>query len=375
MLTVGIPKEIKPREKRVGLVPKAVCELTKAGFKVLVEKDAGLASGYSDKDYKAVGAEIVSGADELYARAEFIQKVKEPQKTEIPLLRKGQILFSFLHLASPENQHLIKVLCRSEVTAIGYETLEVDGRMKILAPMSCIAGGLSAAFSVYFRSLALGRENRLVYPADFQAKIEEIASHYPSISNLPKILGETVIFGGGSAGRSALEVALALGGVVKVIDKNKETRDFVEHLGAKAFAPQENFESECEKAEVLIGAYHVRGERAPQALDPPTLERISRRQKKIIFDIAIDQGGNFPEAHSTTYDDPLYFDSYGNVRFAVANIPSLCGQAASKELSEASLSYTRALALHPAQAFAKFPELAKAVNIQAGRVTLASLKN
>lgn len=374
-LVVGIPKEIKPFEKRVGLAPSAVKKLAGAGIRVLVEQNAGLSSSFPDAEYRSAGAEIVPHAKALYEGAGLIQKVKEPLEPEFALLRK-QILFCFLHLASPENLKLREVLLKSGCTAIGFETVEKEGCLPILAPMSRIAGALAAAYGAYFQSLSLSLQKRgkgergIQYPPGFHEGLSRIAGFYPDFSGKISI-GKTIIYGGGVAGASALTAVLQMKGEPVVVEMNEDRRRFLKKMTPQVFSPQEVPEAVLENAEIVIGTVHSRGQRARLIFDDDVLLKISRLKKKIILDVAIDQGGNFPEARSTNYLDPLCLDSAGNLRFAVPNIPSFCGRAASEALSEVTCPYTEALALDPGEAFQSFPELARGVNVHNGQMKIS----
>lgn len=365
MLRVGIPKEIKPLEKRVGLAPSAARLLTQQGIEVLVEMNAGAESGYADQDYERAGAKIVRSAAEVYAQSGLIQKVKEPLAPEFEFFRKGLMIFGFMHLAAPENAPLISALVRSEVTAIGYETLEQNGRFPLLAPMSEIAGGLAAAYAAILK----GKN-----PVDsgLTDELEKTAALYPSFKEIPSP-GEVVIFGGGVAGTQALKTVLRLRGSAGVIEKDIQRRKALKEFTEKIYSPNEDLTETLENAEVLIGSVHSRGERAVQVLSPDQLAQISRKKKKIIFDIAIDQGGNFPESRPTSYLKPVYRDSWGNVRFCVPNIPSLCGRGASEALSRVALPYTEKLAKDEKKAFRENPELAAAVNIEKGIIKIPAV--
>ncbi len=372
MLKVGIPKEIKPSEKRVSLTPPGIYQLTQEGITVFVERGAGLLSGFQDDDYKRAGARIVSSAKALYQKADLIQKVKEPLKPEYSFLRKKHILFSFLHLASPEQHELLNTLLKLGLTAIGYETVEKEGKLPILAPMSQIAGGLAAAYAAFIRSQELIRKGKIVYPRDFRSQLEAIAKVYPAY---PKGLdiGRVVIFGGGMAGQKALEFALNLKGKVTLVEKNDfKCQEILKvwkskFLNLTVIKPEKLTKSILKESDVLMGCVHRAGERASVVFDLPTLREISSKKKKIIMDIAIDQGGNFPEASLTYYENPLYLDSFGNIRFGVANIPSLCGQTASEFLQEVTLPYTFAMAKDFRKAMSDFLELKRGVNVQDGK--------
>lgn len=369
MLIVGVPREIKLFERRVGMTPEAVKQLSQQGVKVLIQKGAGAASGFSDQEYARSGATLAENAEEIYSLASLIQKVKEPQPAEYSLLKSHHILFCFLHLASPENVRLVESLVKSRATAVAFETLEEKGFLPLLAPMSEIAGGLSAAYAALFKNLNLVSNGKIVYPSDFHSKIEAIAEAFPGIhEKMP--LGNAVLFGGGVAGQKALDIAGALNGHVTVIEKDEKKHGMLSGRAKAVYAPENCPEKVFEDADIFIGCVHIRGRRAVKVMDGTSLERFSRLKKKIIMDVSIDQGGNFPESHSTTYQDPLYLDSYGNLRFGVANIPSLCGRAASDALSKAALPYTIAMAANALKTFDQIPALKGALNAREGKILL-----
>ncbi len=363
MLTLGVPKEVKTLENRVGITPEAAAEIVRMGARVLIQSQAGAASGFSDEDFKKSGAEILGSSAEIYGRADFIQKVKEPLEQEFALLRTGQIIFSYLHLASPENCPLVKVLTEKKVTAIAYETLEVKGRLPLLAPMSEIAGGLSAAYAAFFKNSPI--------TASVTAELEHIAKEYPDWNKLLPP-GKVVIWGGGVAGSAALTASLKLGAEVTLIEKDLSRHLAFKKLGADVFSPEENFTQALLDADVFIGSVHVRGMRALQVLTSDQLQKASAHKKKIIMDISIDQGGNFPESRATSYTHPVYLDSFGNFRFCVANIPSLCGRAASQALSREVLPWTEKI-LPSLSAWTQFEELRSAVNLYDGKIMIPAI--
>lgn len=364
MLTLGIPKEIKPLEKRVGITPVAAAEIVRMGSRVLIQTQAGVASGFSDADYKAAGAMITPTAAEVYSYADVIQKVKEPLPAEFPLLRPGQIVFSYLHLASPENCPLVKVLAEKKITAIAYETLQVNGRLPLLAPMSEIAGALSSAYAAFFL-----HENAEI--SELTEKLSAIAAEYPSWKRLLPP-GKVVIWGGGVAGQAALTAALQLAGEVTVVEKDLSKHSAIKKLGADVFSPEQNLESVLAQADVFIGSVHVRGMRALQVLTPEQLKKSCAAKKKIIMDISIDQGGNFPESRATSYTDPVFRDSYGNLRFCVANIPSLCGRAASQVLSLEVLPWAEKI-VQSLDSWKSSEELRNAVNLHDGKIMIPAI--
>jgi alanine dehydrogenase len=345
----------------------------------VVQKQAGAGSGFKDSDYQASGAEIVSGASQLYQEADLIKKVKEPLPPEFKFLRKNHILFCFLHLASPENKKLLAALLKTKLTAIGYETVEKGGRLPILMPMSQIAGALAAGFAAFFRCVKLSaKKGKMIYPKDFLMNLEAIARVYPAFP-VGLEIGNAVIYGGGVAGKKAMEFALNMSGKVTVIERSPLRREEIRDLWGKQFkllkvlSPEKVTTALLTQADVLIGCVHHTGEKAIRVFDGNTLQLVSQRKKKIMVDIAIDQGGNFPESRSTSYRDPLYFDSVENLRFCVPNIPSLCGRGASEALEEVSLAYTRALAEDFTYAIKHFPELSQGINLRQGRVAHAGL--
>ncbi len=371
MLTLGIPKEIKAYEKRVALTPEGVRQATASGIPVWVETGAGKESGFFDEAYRQAGARIAPDAGTLYREADLIQKVKEPLPVEYPRL-KQKIVFSFLHLASPENCHLLQVLLDQKVTAIGYETLEKNGFIPILAPMSEIAGALAAIYAAVLGYDEIQEFPPLAPHAILRTELEKAARLYPGIPEHLR-LGNVVIFGGGAAGRKAAEYAVRMKAQVTVIERNAILRDrlreslWSRHFPAAALlSREEDLSAVLAKADVLIGCAHRAGYRAEHVLHPDELAVASLQRRKILLDVAIDQGGNFPESRATDYGNPVYLDSHRNLRFGVANMPSFCGPAASAAITETTLVYTLAMAQDLGLALQKYPELAQAINTQEG---------
>lgn len=383
MNSIGIPREAKIREKRVGLTPRGTALLAREGFRVFVQAGAGSGSGFSDKQYCDAGAEMLPDRASVYAHASVIQKVKEPQAVEYNLIRHDHTLFGFLHLASPESCDLIRALMRSGCTAVGYETVETSEGRPLLTPMSRLAGALSVLYAAYlqgcFSEYGGNREAReqLAAANQFYDGLEAVADAYPNID--PGLLcGPVLVYGGGIAGSEAIRTALALGSSVTVVEISEHRRRLLEEIygaGLLALSPDDaRLEDALVHADVLVGAVHARGCRAEKVMDEELLARISGARPKLIMDIAIDQGGNFPEARPTTYEKPLAIDSAGNLRFSVPNIPSLAGRAATEALEEAALPYTFALMHGLKTAFQEKPELREAVNISGGEVMLQSVK-
>jgi alanine dehydrogenase len=373
MLFVGIPREVKPEEKRVGIAPPGVSRLRAQGIPVLVEGGAGLECEYSDEDYRRAGAEIVGGAAALYKKAGLIKKVKEPLPSEWNLLRAGQIVFSFLHLGAPENRELLETLLQKRVTAIGFETVEKEGRTILLEPMSEIAGRLAGYFAGFFRTHVRVERGEIVYPSRLLEKLESIASIFPET---PENLfpGKSVVFGGGTVGENAVDALVRMGGEVDLIEKRKERRKvlqerFRDRAGRiRIWGLEEDVSDRLKAADVWIGAVHQPGEKAPLILSPEELERFTKGAPKLILDIAVDQGGNFPGTVPTTYDVPLFIDAFGNMRFAVSNIPSLCRREATQALDRLTLPYLAAMARDWRQALRDFPELRRGLQTAGGKL-------
>lgn len=378
MLTIGVPKEAKEQEKRVGLVPAGVKALCEKGIKVLVQAGAGLESGFTDSNYRDAGAEIVADLTRLYGEAQIIQKVKEPQPIEYSLIKPHHVLFCFLHLASHEGCACLKALVNSGATAIGYETIEIDGKLPLLKPMSEIAGGLSAAYGAYFLSLPFLEKQKIEYSSKFQSELRRLAGLYPEASNQFRCK-HVIIWGGGVAGEAALRMALNFAEQVTLLEPNQKRREYLglltcQDVEVKLLDPAFMSSEEVAFASLYIGAVHKRGQRALHVLDEDQLEKFSMIKPKVIMDISIDQGGNFPESKAVTYEDPLYFDSYGNLRFSVANIPSYCGQTASKAISEIAVPYLEVLSQGVETACEKFPELKQAINLKEGKILIDAIR-
>ena len=376
VLAVGIPKEIKPAERRVGLTPKGVAALTKNRTQVFVEKNAGRLSGFHDQEYEAAGAHLVDEREELWLKAALIKKVKEPILKEFKLFESRHIIFTYLHLASPSERPLIEALLRTKATAIGYETIEMDGETPLLKPMSEVAGVLAAYFAGIFRNHVVIQGNKMPDLKSVKAKMEQLASQYPEVpKNVP--IGQVMILGGGHVGEQAARMACAMGGTVFLSEISEARRKQLESEFKKTgfklqfINPKDTatYERTLGSSETIIAAVHSAGKRAPIVIDLPLLRKMSEPKRKIILDIAIDQGGNVAGSYPVDYEHPLYLDPFGNLRFSVTNIPSLCGRGASIALEEASLGYTLALAKGLSAGIEKYPELRSGINVLDGIVT------
>src|ERR1700745_584351 len=271
-MIIGVPKEIKEQEQRVALLPSAANQLTRRGHSVVVQKNAGVGSGYPDQEYVKAGAEIVDQAKEVFARADMVVKVKEPLETEFPLLHKGQILFTYLHLAASKS--LTEALLKSGVTAIAYETIQVDHRLPLLKPMSEIAGRMSVVMGANFLAKYNGGSGVL-------------------LGGVPGVLpGRVIVVGGGTSGVNALRMAKGLGADATILDIDVERLRFldvaIENLHT-LYSNEANLDDLMPDCDLLIGAVLLPGAKAPQLITRAMLRKMKRGS--VLVDISIDQRG------------------------------------------------------------------------------------
>jgi alanine dehydrogenase len=351
-MLVGVPKEIKVHEYRVGLVPASVRELVHRGHKVLVEKGAGLGIGFDDAAYRAAGARIAAGAREVFAKADMVVKVKEPQPAEIRMLRPGQVLFTYLHLAADPEQ--TKGLMRSNAICIAYETVTGPrGGLPLLAPMSEVAGRMSIQVGAH----CLEKE---------QGGIGLLLGGVPGVP-----AAKVVILGGGVAGTNAARMAMGLEAHVVVIDKAIDRLYALDlQFGRQlhtAFATMDAIETHVLSADLVIGAVLVPGAAAPKLV---TRDMVRRMKKgSVLVDISIDQGGCFETSHATTHADPTYVVD-GVVHYCVANMPGAVARTSTHALNNATLPFVLALADKGyRKALADDPHLRAGLNVMGGRVT------
>ena len=349
-MIIGVPKEIKEQEQRVGLLPSGTNELTKHGHSVLVETNAGLGSGYSDQDYVKAGAEIVEQAKEVFARSEMIVKVKEPLKAEFPLLRRGQILFTYLHLAA--SKPLTEALLKSGVTGVAYETIQVDHRLPLLEPMSEIAGRMSVVMGANFLAKYNGGSGVL-------------------LGGVPGVLpGRVVIVGGGTSGVNALRMAKGLGADVTILDVDVERLRFldiaIENLHT-LYSNEANLDDLMPDCDLLIGAVLLPGAKAPKLVTRAMLQKMKRGS--VFVDISIDQGGCAETSRPTTHHDPVYVEE-GVTHYCVANMPAAYARTATQALTNVTYRYVQLLADRGLEgACKKQPALIGGINTRDGRLT------
>lgn len=353
-MQVGIPKEIKNHEYRVALTPSGARTLVTAGHTVLIESGAGASIGFADTDYLAAGAKIVGNAREAYS-ADLVVKVKEPQPAEIALLKPGQILFCYLHLAAAPA--LAKGLMEKSVSAIGFETVTDDnGGFPLLAPMSEIAGRLAPQMG------ALG----LMRPHGGNGTL---------ITGVPGVPpGRVVIIGGGTVGMNAARVAIGLGAQVRLLDRNAEKlRRAEEIFGARietSFATPDEISASVTEADLVIGAAMTAGRRAPVLITRQHLQAM--RPGSVLVDVAIDQGGIAETSRPTTHSEPFYMEE-GIVHYCVTNMPGAVARTATIALAHATLPFILALAEHRLHALKTNPNLASGLQVQQGEIVYPGL--
>jgi alanine dehydrogenase len=356
-MLVGVPREIKPQEYRVGLTPSAVREYVAAGHGVLVEQGAGDGIGASDDIYRRAGASIASDAEEVFRRAGMIVKVKEPQPSEWRQLREGQLLFTYLHLAPDRAQ--TEGLLQSGCTAVAYETVTDErGGLPLLAPMSEVAGRLSIE--------AAG--SALKKPAGGRGLL---------IGGVPGVEpARIVVIGGGIVGTHAARMAAGLGAEVSILDRSlPRLRELDELFAGRVrtrFSTIEALDQEIAAADVVIGAVLIPGASAPKLVTRAMLKSMKRRA--VIVDVAIDQGGCFETSHPTTHDDPTY-EVDGVIHYCVANMPGAVPLTSSHALNNATLRFGLTLASEGLAGLRKDPHLRAGLNVHRGKVTCEPVAN
>lgn len=348
-MIVGVPKEIKEEEYRVALLPAGAAQLVKHRHRVLVQKDAGAGIGYGDDDYRRAGAEIVESPEELFAAAELVVKVKEPLPSETPLLRPGQILFTYLHLAA--NRALTEALIASGATCIAYESVGCNNRLQLLEPMSEIAGRMSVLVGGHYLSKSNGGSGVL-------------------LGGVPGVLpGRVVILGGGTAGINAARMAVGLGAEVTILEVDLERMRFLDLTVAAStlYSNESNLTELLPGADLVIGSVLVPGAKAPRLLTRPMLRLM--KPGSVFVDIAIDQGGCAETSRPTTHLDPVFVEE-GVVHYCVANMPGAYARTATLALTHATYPFLECLAGHGLEgACRKRPALACGVTVWKHKLT------
>jgi len=351
-MKIGVPKEIKIHEYRVGLVPAGVRELVGAGHQVLVQSGAGAGIGFEDSHYQAAGARIAERAPDIFSASDLIVKVKEPQLAECKMLRAGQTLFTYLHLAADRDQAL--GLVASGATAIAYETVTApDGSLPLLTPMSEVAGRMS----VQVGATSLQKAN-----GGFGVLLGGVPGVAPA---------RVVILGGGVSGTHAAEMAVGLRADVTVVDRSvKRLRELSSLFGNQlktVYSTAHAIEELVRDADLVIGAVLIAGAAAPKLVTRAMVK--SMKAGAVLVDIAIDQGGCFETSRPTTHAEPTYLLD-GVIHYCVTNMPGAVPRTSTFALTNATLPYVRALADHGWQrAIAEDSGLARGLNVHAGHVT------
>jgi len=351
-MKVGVPREVMESEYRVAITPVGVREFANEGHDVLIERDAGAGSAIPDVSFERAGAKLVRSAEDVWGEAELVLKVKEPQPSEFALMREGQILFTYLHLAA--HRDVTDALTKARITAIAYETVESpDGRLPLLAPMSEIAGRMAPHVSAHFLERAQGGRGVL---------LSGVSGVHPA---------RVCVIGAGMAGMNAAWIAQGMEAEVVLIDKNVERLRYVDHIHKGRILTLSSatlvIEEQTALADVLIGAVLVPGALAPKLI---TVEMIGRMRPGSVFvDISIDQGGSSETSHVTTHTHPTYV-THGVVHYCVGNMPGAVPHTSTYALTNATLPYAMALAEKGlVEAIRSDPALAKGVNVHEGRVT------
>lgn len=357
-MKVGVPKEIKIRESRVGLVPAGVKTLVQAGHKVVIEKGAGLGSGIPDEAYQRAGAEMVSTKDAW--DVDIVVKVKEPQPVEFELMKEGLILFTYLHLAAEKK--LTQALLERRVTGIAYETIqEKDGSLPLLRPMSEVAGRMSAQIGAFYLQSSWGDVHK---------------GRGILLGGVPGVMpGRVVVIGGGVAGSNAAQVALGMGAMVTILDKDVTRLEYLEHVfGGRIITLMSNLdtiEESVAKADLLIGAVLVPGAKAPHLVTRNMIKHMN--PGSVIVDISVDQGGCVETCRPTSHDNPTY-EIDGVIHYCVTNMPGAVSRTSTFALTNATLRYLLEIAKQGPCGAAKHSEpIRKGFNTHQGKLVHASV--
>lgn len=351
-MKIGVPKEIKNHEYRVGLTPASARELIRSGHSVLVQKSAGTEIGFADADYRSVGVEVVDTAQEVFAHSDMIVKVKEPQPDECRMLSPGQILFTYLHLAPDPEQ--TKLLLDSGATCIAYETVTAsDGSLPLLAPMSEVAGRMSVQAGAHHLEKAAGGRGVLLggVPGVAPAKV--------------------LVIGGGVVGENAAAMAVGMGADVTILDRSvsrlRELDGDYEGRARMIYSTASTIEQYALESDLVVGAVLIPGSAAPKLLTADLIKRM--KKGSVVVDVAIDQGGCFETSRATTHDEPTYVID-GVVHYCVANMPGAVAHTSTVALNNATLPFALMIANQGVkEALSADENLRNGLNIHAGRVT------
>lgn len=351
IMKVGVPKEIKNNECRVGMTPAGVAELVKRGHTVFVQNTAGTGSGFADEMYAEAGAVILPDMESVYREAEMIVKVKEPIEPEYSLVREGQVVFTYFHFAC--ERELTEAMMRSKAVCIAYETVQLaDGTLPLLVPMSEVAGRMATINGAYYLQKSKGGKGKLIcgVPGVKPAKV--------------------LVLGGGIVGQAAARVAAGMGADVTIADISlpllRRLNDVMPPNVNTLYSSQHNIRRELRDVDIVIGSVLIRGDKAPHLITRDMLKLME--PGTVLVDVAIDQGGCFETSRPTTHSDPVY-EIDGIIHYAVANIPGAVPNTSTVALTDATLKYAVALADKGwEKACADDPALAQGVNIAGGKI-------
>jgi alanine dehydrogenase len=349
-MIIGVPKEIKKQEHRVALLPSGAYQLTKRGHQVLVERNGGIGAGFQDDEYVKAGATIVPTREEIFAKAGLIVKVKEPQPAEVALLRKDQLLFTYLHLAADKT--LTETLAKTGCVGIAYETIEVNRRLPLLEPMSEIAGRMSAIVGAYYLAKHNGGSGTL-------------------IGGVPGVLpGKVIVLGGGTSGVNAARMAIGLGADVTILEVDIDRMRYLDHTMPSVntvYSDEARLIQLLPTTDLVIGAVLVPGAKAPNLIRRDMLKLM--RPGSVFVDIAIDQGGCAETSRPTTHEAPVYVEE-GVTHYCVANMPGAYARTATQALTNATYRYVQMLAdFGVAETCKRQPAVIGGINVMNGHVT------
>ncbi len=350
-MIIGVPKEIKISESRVGLTEAGVKQLVAEGHKVFVQESAGLGCQISDQDYIKAGAEMLPTAKDIYSKSDMIIKVKEPLPDEYDLMKENQILYTYLHLAAEPK--LTKVLCERKVKAIAYETIQApDGSLPLLTPMSEVAGRMATQVGAFYLQKDKGGKGILL----------------GGVTGVHK--AKVAVIGGGIVGVNAAKMAVGLGADVTILDVNRARLEYLDHIFSgqikTLYSNSQNIEEQVAQSDLLVGAVLLTGQKAPTLVSEKMIRSMSKGS--VVVDVAVDQGGCIETCKPTSHKEPT-FDIDGVIHYCVPNMPGVVARTSTYALTNATFKYGSMIAaMGIEEAISKYPSLYKGLNVYGGYV-------